>query len=165
HSDARLIVASVYLIFCVLPVSLSFSRSGDHRDLHSFLHDALPIWEGDECFSFLPLSHIAQRMLSVYLAIRWGMTVSFVEYQDTVLQNLREIAPTVLFSVPRIWEKLHARVELLMHERDWFKRTAYRIALAVGRRHARARLLEGRVGPSLALANGLAHLLVLQPLK
>ncbi|MBO2518632.1 MAG: AMP-binding protein [Limnochorda sp.] len=139
-----------------------------HRNLlwtANALNEANAVGEGDECFSFLPLSHIAQRMLSVYLAIRWGMTVSFVEYQDTVLQNLREIAPTVLFSVPRIWEKLHARVELLMHERDWFKRTAYRIALAVGRRHARARLLEGRVGPSLALANGLAHLLVLQPLK
>ena len=139
-----------------------------HRNLlwtAGALAEANPVAEGDECFSFLPLSHIAQRMLSVYLAIRWGMTVSFVEYQDTILQNLREIAPTVLFAVPRIWEKLHARVELQMQERDWFKRAAYRLALAVGRRRAEARLLKGRVGLGLAGAYALAHLLVLKPLK
>lgn len=139
-----------------------------HRNLlwtAGVLAEANIVAEGDECFSFLPLSHIAQRMLSVYLAIRWGMIVSFVEYQDTVLQNLREVAPTVLFAVPRIWEKLHARVELVMQDRDWFKRAAYRLALGVGRRYAQARLLRGRVSPGVGFAYGLVHLLVLEPLK
>ncbi len=143
-----------------------------HRNLiwtAEALARANPVTPDDEVLSFLPLSHIAERMVSVYLAIRWGYTVNFVENTDTVLSNLREVSPTVLFAVPRIWEKIHSQVELHMREADVFKRTAYRLATRTGLAYARARLQAGgrpaRPPVLLRLAYWLAHGLVLMPLK
>ena len=138
-----------------------------HRNLlwtADSLGKANPISETDETLSFLPLSHIAQRMVSVYLPIYWGFTVNFCENTDTVLENMQEISPTLIFAVPRIWEKLHSSVELRIKDTDWFKRGAYRLAIAIGQRHARARLLEGRVSFGLSVLYWLARVTVLHPL-
>jgi len=151
-----------------------------HRNLlwtAEALARANPVAEADEVLSFLPLSHIAERMVSVYLAIRWGVTVHFVENTDTVLANLREVSPTILFAVPRIWEKIHSQVELHMREADPFKRLAYRLAVRVGRAHARLRLEPRRAvhatpawratfaRHAVRTAYAAAHALVLHPLK
>jgi long-chain acyl-CoA synthetase len=118
----------------------------------------------DEVVSYLPLAHIYENLISVFQAVRVGYVVSFVESLDTLFENLREVSPTYFASVPRIWEKLASTIELRMQESTWLKQRAYRAAVAVGRRHARARL-AGRVGPGLALAYRLASWLVLDPLK
>ena len=118
----------------------------------------------DEVLSYLPLAHIYENLLSVFQAIRVGYTVSFVESLDTLFQNLREISPTYFASVPRVWEKLASTVKLRMADSTPVKRTGYRLAVAVGRRHARARR-AGRVSPPLALAYRLACWTVLYPLK
>ena len=100
------------------------------------LAGALGCRSADEVLSYLPLSHIAERLTSVLVPACHGYTVNFVENLDTVLDNLREVAPTILFAVPRIWEKLYSAVDLHMREVDPFKRLAYRAAAAVGRRAA-----------------------------
>ena len=64
---------------------------------------------GDEVISFLPMSHIAERMLSVYVPMATGYRVNFVENTDTVTQNMTEISPTFMLSVPRIWETIPLR--------------------------------------------------------
>ncbi|MFO7265252.1 MAG: AMP-binding protein [Bacillota bacterium] len=118
----------------------------------------------EETLSFLPLSHIAQRMVSVYLPLYWGYTVNFCENTDTVLQDMREISPTLLFAVPRIWEKIHSRIELQVQETDWVKRTAYRLAVGAGRRYSSAVERHGRAPLPLRAAYALARLAVLHPL-
>jgi long-chain acyl-CoA synthetase len=118
----------------------------------------------DEVLSCLPLAHVYENLLSVFQAIRVGYTVSFVESLDTLGQNLREVSPTYFASVPRVWEKLASTVELRMADSTPVKRAAYGLAVAVGRRHARART-AGRVGAGLALAYRLASWTVLHPLK
>lgn len=123
-----------------------------------------PIYAGEETLSFLPLSHIAQRMVSLYLPMYWGFTVNFCENTDTVLQDMQEISPTLVFGVPRIWEKLHSGVELQVQEADWFKRAAYKWAIGVGQRHARASLEEGHVPPLLHALYSFARLAVLHPI-
>jgi len=138
-----------------------------HRNLlwtADALGKANPIADNEETLSFLPLSHIAQRMVSVYLPIYWGFTVNFCENTDTVLENMREISPTLIFAVPRIWEKLHSGVELRIQDADWFKRWAYRLAIGIGQRHARARLYDGRVPLGLNILYWLARVTVLHPL-
>ena len=69
------------------------------------LAQAIPVYENDELLSFLPLSHIAERMFSVYMHLRFMYTVNFIENVDTVTENVVEVSPTVFFAVPRIWEK------------------------------------------------------------
>lgn len=129
------------------------------------LAGALGYRSADEVLSYLPLSHIAERLTSVLVPAVHGYTVNFVENLDTVLDNLREVAPTILFAVPRIWEKLFSGVELHMREVDPFKRAAYRIAAAVGRRAAPYRQRGRPLPPGLGLLYRLCDILILQPLR
>jgi len=120
----------------------------------------------EEVVSFLPLSHIAERMLSTYLALSAGYRVHFVENVDAVMQNIVEVSPTLMFSVPRIWEKYQSMILIRMKDAHWFKRLAFGGAYAAGRAHARARLDAGRPVPwPLRLAFALANVLVLAKLR
>ncbi len=123
------------------------------------------LYPTDSSLSFLPLSHIAERMLSVYLPLVWGFVVYFAESLDTLFQNLQEVRPTILFAVPRLWEKLSSQLALHMREADPLKRTAYELALRVGRRYALARLAGEPLSAGLRAAHALAELSVLRPLR
>jgi long-chain acyl-CoA synthetase len=129
------------------------------------LGKANALYESDEVLSFLPLAHIAERQLSVFLPVRWGYTVNFVENVDTAAQNLAEVAPTVIFAVPRVWEKLYSAVALRMKENDPLKRGAYRLAVGISRAAVRCRFAGRRVPVWLRAAVGLADLTVLLPLR
>jgi long-chain acyl-CoA synthetase len=124
-----------------------------------------PARAGDEVVSYLPLAHVYENLISVFQAIRTGYVVNFVESLDTLFQNLREVSPTYFASVPRIWEKLASTVELRMADSTWLKRALYRIAVAIGRRHARAKLASARAPMALSLLYRVACWLVLAPLK
>jgi long-chain acyl-CoA synthetase len=102
--------------------------------------------EGDELLSFLPLSHIVERLISVAAPLRFGYRVSFTENLDTVTQNLQEIRPTVFFGVPRIWEKMLSLVELQMKDAHLLKRLAYDWSLRQVRRGRRG---AGRTAANL----------------
>lgn len=119
------------------------------------------VFESDEVLSFLPLSHITERILSVALAVRYGYTVNFVENSDTVFENLREVRPTLFFAVPRVWEKLMSVVEIRIAKADLIKKSAYRWAARQGRLRAQAQ--RDAQQPSVAMH--IAYLGVLRSLK
>ncbi len=84
---------------------------------------ATPLREDDVIVSYLPLCHIAERSFSVlYPLMTGGITVNFAESLNTVQDNIREIAPTVFFAVPRIWEKMHSGHIMRMRDATRFKR-------------------------------------------
>src|SRR5690606_28503061 len=116
------------------------------------LHDLIEHRPSDEILSFLPLSHIVERLLSVVGPLDAGYVVSFTENLDTVLTNLQEIRPTIFFAVPRIWEKVYSLVELHMKDANVIKRWAYGQAL---------RAVRGGNG----VAATVAHLAVLRLLR
>ncbi len=68
--------------------------------------------------SYLPLSHIAERMLTHLLQIYYGTTTCFAESLDTLLADLQTIKPTYFFGVPRVWEKFYAGVQAKMAQAD-----------------------------------------------
>ena len=69
----------------------------------------LKLFEGDEhrYFSYLPLNHIAERNIVEAASLATGGSISFVESQETFIQNLQETRPNIFLAVPRIWTKLH----------------------------------------------------------
>ena len=69
----------------------------------------IPFRSDDVSLSFLPLSHILERMFD-YLMFHVGVSIAYVESIDTIIQNIGEIRPTIVVSVPRIYEKIYARV-------------------------------------------------------
>ncbi|HET7024845.1 MAG TPA: long-chain fatty acid--CoA ligase, partial [Gemmatimonadales bacterium] len=70
----------------------------------------LGLQSDDECLSFLPLSHIFERMAGHYVMMQSGTIINYAENFDSVPANLIETRPTVVLSVPRLYEKIYARV-------------------------------------------------------
>jgi long-chain acyl-CoA synthetase len=64
----------------------------------------------DECLSFLPLSHIFERMFGHYCMFHAGVVINYAESIDAVPANMAEIRPHLMASVPRLYEKIYARV-------------------------------------------------------
>jgi long-chain acyl-CoA synthetase len=84
---------------------------------------------GMRCVSFLPLSHVTARSVDMGLMYR-GVTLAHVPAVDQVAPSLLEIRPDILLSVPRLYEKVHAQVELRAH--SFPKKQIYRWAMKTG---------------------------------
>ncbi len=90
----------------------------------------------DVMLSYLPLCHIAERIFTTWFNASAGVQVNFAESIATVQANLREIQPTILFGVPRIWEKILAGVTIRLASasptKRWFARFWLRLADRIG---------------------------------
>ena len=94
----------------------------------------------DEALSYLPLCHVAERLLSGINPLVSGYIVNFGEGGESFAQDLQEVQPTVFLGVPRVWEKMLAGVQIRMGDASWLKRTTYRVWLRQGQRIARRRM-------------------------
>ncbi len=139
-----------------------------HRNVIFQLANAdafIPIPANGEQLAFLPLCHIAERTFTTFLPLRSGAVANFAESVETVPENVREVAPTTFFAVPRIWERFYSGIAIRMKEATWIGRTAYRWAMAAGLKVAEARL-EGREPSAMQkLAYKVADFLVLDNIK
>jgi long-chain acyl-CoA synthetase len=100
----------------------------------------LPVSEADEQVCFLPLCHILERLISVFIPVAYGSVVNFAESPETVFDNLREVSPHVFTAVPRVWEKVFSRISIMSGEATALGRLAYGMALRTGMK--RAKLME-----------------------
>src|SRR5204862_568899 len=110
-----------------------------HRNVLFQLSNAdafIPVREGGEQLAFLPLCHIAERTFTVFLPLRSGAVANFAESIETVPDNVREVAPTLFFAVPRIWKRFYSGIAIRMKEATWIGRLAYDWALRIGLRVA-----------------------------
>ena len=119
----------------------------------------LPIGPTDVALSVLPLSHIFERT-GFYVFCYSGMSVYYAASFDQVGENLREVRPTVMTAVPRLFEKVYHRiVKKGMSEKGW-KRKVFMRALAVGQRYAELIDKGQRVPRSVQIQQNLASKLV-----
>ncbi len=99
--------------------------------------------ETDERMCFLPLCHVAERVIGLYASLHTGTKMNFVENPDTVPENVREIAPTVFGGVPRLWEKFYSAVTISVKEAGAVQQALYAWAIGVGHEVAAA-VLAGK---------------------
>ena len=121
--------------------------------------------DGDSGLSYLPLSHIAEQMVSIHIPATSGATVYFAESIEKVPDNLREVQPTVIFGVPRIWEKFHAGVSSKLAQATGAKRQLVAWTRKVGAQVTALRNRGKEPAGLLALQYRLADRLVLSKLK
>jgi long-chain acyl-CoA synthetase len=119
----------------------------------------------DERMCFLPLCHVAERVVGVYTALLTGTRLNFVENPETVPENVREIAPTVFGAVPRIWEKFYSVVLIRMKEATRLAQFAYHVAIGIGYKVAAYRERHEPVPLWLRAAFWLARVLVLDNIR
>lgn len=99
---------------------------------------------------YLPLCHVAERSFSMVMQLLTGCTVNFAESVDTVVVNLREIAPAGFLGVPRIWEKMQQSVVNRSKDATRFQQWVLARCLRLGRPIAERRLANGGAFASLA---------------
>jgi long-chain acyl-CoA synthetase len=126
--------------------------------------EILPVVEGDVTLSFLPLSHIFQRMVD-YLLQAVGVSIAYAESMDTVLANFGEVRPTFVVSVPRVYEKIYARVLENALAGGALKKRIFFWARAVGDRWADEKLAGREPRGWLATQYAIAQRLVFSKLK
>ena len=120
----------------------------------------------DSSLSFLPLSHIAERLQGQIMAIRVGYTVNIGQGIPAVAQNLVEVEPTVLVCVPRLWEKYYARITSGLQDASALRRKLFDWAAGIGAAvQARRALGQSGLPPMLALRYQVADRLVMRPLR
>ncbi|GBU14703.1 fatty-acid--CoA ligase [Polaromonas sp.] len=128
------------------------------------VHQYLNVEPGDKSLSFLPLCHIAERMSSVYNPLAVGLIVHFPENSGTVNNDLREVAPHVLFAPPRFWEKMFSQIELFLRDAIPLARWAYQHARKSGDARVDAKLRHEPV-PPLDLFSQLVRWLALRNIR
>jgi long-chain acyl-CoA synthetase len=139
-----------------------------HRNIifiaHAF-HEFYPITAEDDSVVYLPLCHVTERLLSVFLPLARCSTVNFIEGQDTAFENITEVSPTYFLGVPRIWEKMYSSITLRMKDATWLGRKALQMALSVGSRAADFEDKGLPVPAHVRLMHRAADLLVLNNIK
>ena len=125
---------------------------------------SVPFAGGDVSLSFLPLSHVFQRH-GDYLMMATGTSIAYAESTDTVPTNMMEVRPTIVFSVPRLYEKMYARVLENALSGGAAKKRIFFWARSVADRWADVKLAGRTPRGLLALQYALAQRLVFSKLK
>ncbi len=123
------------------------------------LTEVIDFCESDTGLSFLPLSHVLERT-ATFLLFHVGAAMAYAESIEAVASNMVEVRPTVIISVPRLFEKIYSRIMDQIMAGSRLKRAIFVWALATGKKHA-ARTIAGKGIPvHLSFKHALADKLV-----
>jgi len=138
-----------------------------HANLVANLRAAAPsldLSQDDVALSFLPLSHGFERMVA-YIYLFSGVTIVFAESFETIARDLQQVRPTVLTGVPRVYEKLHARIMEAGEAAPGLKGTLFKWAINAGIARARATLSGRSPGAIAQLKASIADRLVFAAIR
>ncbi len=139
-----------------------------HRNFVSNVLDslkALAITSQDSHLSFLPLSHSFERTAGYYIMIHAGVSIAYAESVDTVADDMGEVHPTVMTSVPRLYEKMYAAVLQKASEAGGLKKRIAFWARRVGIEYAERKVGGRSISPILEAKYRLADRLVFSKLR
>lgn len=138
-----------------------------HRNLLAVAETAAVAYEAgadDEVLSYLPLCHIAERLISVISSLRSGYVVHFGEGGPSFGTDMREVQPTFFLGVPRVWEKMMASIEIRIADASRLKRMSYGWAMSLAAPAARRRM-RGQATAVDRLRYGVGWLIAFRSLR
>ncbi len=113
--------------------------------------EALGLGENDGVLSFLPVAHAFERTAGYYTVMAGGGTISYAEGLTQIAQNLLEIEPTVVLTVPRLLEVIYSRIMRTVEAGSPLRQKLFHAALATGMRANEYRMRGRSLPPRLAL--------------
>lgn len=125
-----------------IPKGVMLTHSNLLWDAYLGIKKAGFVKENDVFLSFLPLSHSLERTAGYYIAIMSGVTIAYAESIEKVPENVKEVRPTAMVSVPRLFEKVYHRVFEDVHNMSYFKKNLFHKAINVGRRYVYKKYIE-----------------------
>jgi long-chain acyl-CoA synthetase len=124
------------------------------------------ITDHDTFLSFLPLSHVLERVVGYYMTIMLGCLLTFADSMEKVPENMVEFKPTIMISVPRLFEKAYSRIFETVHEMSIVKRWIFHRSVAIGKRYVDVRYVKQQKPPlGLRLGYAVGDLLVFKKLR
>jgi long-chain acyl-CoA synthetase len=135
-----------------------------HRNLVDICRAILkvhPLSENDSTLSFLPYAHVFERINGIFVGLMFGGQTWISRGLDHITDELAEVQPTILCSVPRMYEKMHAAVMARVREASPVRQALFHWAIRIGTRYAH----ESTRGPLLTAQHKVADRLVLAPLR
>ncbi|RZK18526.1 MAG: long-chain fatty acid--CoA ligase [Hymenobacter sp.] len=114
----------------------------------------VPVGQEDKALSFLPLCHIFERMVT-YLYMIHGVSIYYAESMETIADNLREVHPSIITTVPRLLEKIYDKIVAKGHEQTGLKHKLFFWALDLGLKFDPQKNQGFLYNTELALANKL----------
>jgi long-chain acyl-CoA synthetase len=138
-----------------------------HKNIMSNVHAALqifPITENDVWLSYLPLCHTYERMAGYYAAFTAGSQVYYAESIETVPKNLLEARPTIMTSVPRLFERFYSKVLKNVESQSPGKQKIFYKAIETGKAYVKARK-QGKNPLGLSIKNQLFDKIVFKKIR
>lgn len=123
------------------------------------------IFPTDVVLSYLPLCHAYERTAGYYTCFACGATIAFADSIETVAENLLEVKPSIMTSVPRLFERIKNRVEKSVANEPEKKQKIFRWAVNVGIKRFRAEQRKGSAGPIIGIKYAIADMLVLSKVR
>ena len=139
-----------------------------HHNLLSNVKATLEVAEfnDDEIFlSFLPLSHVLERMGGHYTALAVGAKIYYAESIEKVPENLAETSPSIVVCVPRLFEKMYTKIIEGLKTAPKLKKSLFYWAISVGKKYSSLKLSQKPIGFSLCLKHKIANKLIYSKVK
>lgn len=125
---------------------------------HNILSDVaaglavIPVFPEDVFLSFLPAAHAYERTIGHFLPAACGARIAYAEHVTTLMRDIPEVRPTIMISVPRLYEKIHAGVQEKLAHAPAFKRRLFAAAQRLGLEQFERERDGGRLKGGKALA-------------
>lgn len=139
-----------------------------HRNILSNVEAArnvIAVDERDVFLSYLPMCHSYERTTGFYTAFASGGTTAFAESLETVRTNLQEVRPTIMTSVPQLFERMRSSISAQIAQQPALRRKIFTWAVAIGLRRLREQEQRGRSSVGTELRYHIAEKLVFRKIR
>ena len=121
--------------------------------------------DADQVMAYLPMAWIGDSIYSLAMLLDIGFTINCPEAATTVMRDMREVGPTVIFCPPRIWENILTTIRVKMEDAAWIKQKMFNFLINVGQRVSTYQLKHQAVPLGLRLLYALGEFFVYGPLR
>jgi long-chain acyl-CoA synthetase len=139
-----------------------------HRNFLSNVEAALgavEVHDTDVCLSFLPLSHVLERTVGYYAMIYGGVTIAYARAIETIAEDLLVARPSIMVSVPRLYEKIYARIWDKVQASNPVRRAIFSGGMAVAQRYLDMHLINAPIPRHLEVRYRIVEHLVIDKLR
>ena len=148
-----------------VPKGVMLSHGNILSNIQSLTEQGGTVGPTDVLLSFLPLSHILERTAGYYLAIGNGALMAFADSIEKVPENMMEVKPTLMVSVPRLFEKIYHRIFENAHQLSAVKKRIFHWSVDVGMKYVHAKYLQKQPSALLGFKYALADRLVFSKVR
>ncbi len=159
------IISFIYTSGTTGPPKAAMINSRNVIAIIKYLPGLLKIGQADSTIAYLPLAHIAERVVGHFLKLAAGNQTIFAESIEDLPHNLRQTGPTIMFGTPRIFEKFYARIATGINDATAFQRIIYNWAIGVGKTVSAKRIKGKKLSWPLIVKKSLAHFLIFRKIQ